>query len=157
MPKKLEGYRSGRRRQYNLYCDHWLWLRYTTIEERTQPTGAYISYITFFPTIFFLNNYSLRDPLYIRPDIFLFSRPHFATHIRDPHSRPTFRDSHSRPTFATHIRDSFFATHVRDYTRDYTSRLAFATTLTTLIRDSRSRSQPRLAIFVATSVVRLHH
>ena len=135
------------------------------IEERTQPTGAYISYITYFRTIFLLNNYSLRDPLYIRPDIFYFatpfrdshSRPTFATHICDSHSRPTFatpfRDSHSRPTFATHIRDSFFATHVRDYTRDSTSRLAFAATLATLVRDSRSRSQPRLTIFVATSVV----
>ena len=125
------------------------------IEERTQPTRAYISYITYFCTIFLLNNYSLRDPLYIRPDIFYFrdpiSRPTFVTHIRDSHSRPTFatpfRDSHLRPTFATHIRDSFFATHVRDYTRDSTSRLASATTLVTLVRDSRSHSQPRLAIF----------
>ena len=79
------------------------------------------------------------------------SRPTFATHIRDSHSRPTFatpfRDSHSRPTFATHIRDSFFATRIHDYTRDSTSRLAFATTLATLVRDSRLRSQPRLTIF----------
>ena len=131
----------------------------------TQPTGAYISYIPYFRPIFLLNNYSVRDPLYIRP-IFFLSRPHFATPTRDSHSRPTFRDSHSRPTFATHIRDSkfvthvrdsFFATHVRDYTRDSTSRLAFATTLATLVRDSRSCSQPRLAFFVATSVARLHH
>ena len=116
------------------------------IEERTQPTGAYISYITYFRTIFLLNNYSLRDPLYIRPAIF-----YFATPFRDPHSRPTFAtpfcDSHSRPTFATHIHNSFFATPVRDYTRDSTSRLASATTLATLVRDSLSRSQPRLAIF----------
>ena len=117
------------------------------IEERTQPTGAYISYITYFRTIFLLNNYSLRDPLYIRPDNFFI----FATPFRNSHSRPTFathiRDSHLRPTFATHIRDSFFATHIRDYTRDSTSRLSFATTLATLVRGSRSRSQPRLAIF----------
>ena len=123
------------------------------IEERTQPTRAYISYITYFRTIFLLNNYSLRDPLYIRPDIFLFSRPHFATYIRDPHSRLTFathiRDPISRLTFATHLRDShsrlIFATRVRDST----SRLAFATTSATLVRDSRSRSQPRLAIFLS--------
>ena len=113
------------------------------IEERTQPTGAYISCITYFRTIFLLNNYSLRDPLYIRPDIFLFSRPHFATPIRDPHSRLTFashiRDPISRLPFETHIRDShsrlIFATHVRDYPRDSTSRLAFATHF----RNSRSR------------------
>ena len=55
------------------------------IEEGTQPTGTYISYITYFCTIFLLNNYSLWDPLYIHPDIFLFSRPTFATHICDPH------------------------------------------------------------------------
>ena len=117
------------------------------IEERTQPTGAYISYTTYFSYYFLLNNYSLRDPFTYAP-IFLFSRPHFATPICD---------EHSRPHFATPIRDPhlrlIFATHVCDYTRDSTSRLAFATTLATLVRDSRLRSQPRLAIFCRG----LHH
>ena len=105
-----------------------------------------------FPTLpifvlFFLNNYSLRDPLYICPDIFLFSRPHFATPIRDPHSRPTFathiRDSHSRPTFATPFRDPIsrlpFATHFRDSRSQLHSRLHFTTRVHDHTRDSRSR------------------
>ena len=129
-PKKLEGYCSRRGRQYNPYHDHQLRLQYTTIEERTQPTGAYISYTTYFLFNFLLNYYSLRDPIYICPRFFIFATP-----FRDSHSRPTFvtpfRDSHSRPTFATHIRDSFFATHVRDYTSYSHSQLAFATTLAT--------------------------
>ena len=105
------------------------------LEERTQPTGACISYTTYFLYYFFiLNNYSLRDPQLHTPRFFYFrdphsrppfathncdpfrdsqSRPHFATHIRDPPSQLTFaipfRDSHSRPTFATHVRD-----HTRD-------------------------------------------
>ena len=77
------------------------------IEERTPPTVAYISYITYFRTIFLLNHYSLRDPLYIRLIFFYFRDPilrlPLATHIRDSHSR------------------LIFATHVRDYTRDSTS------------------------------------
>ena len=100
------------------------------IEARTQPTGAYISYTTFFfRTIFLLNNYSRRDPIYIRPRFFYF---------RDPLSRLTFatpfRDSHSRPTFATYFRDSCsrlhsrlpFTTRVRDHTRDSRSRCPIA-------------------------------
>ena len=111
------------------------------IEERTQPTGAYISYTTyFFRTIFYLNNYSLQDPHLHMPRFFYFraphSRPHFATHNRDPISRLTFatplRDSHSRPHFATHIRDPL-------------SRLTFATTLATPLHDSRSRPHSRLS------------
>ena len=72
------------------------------IEDRTQPTGAYISYTTYFFVLFFyLNNYSLRDPpLHTPPEFFIFATP--------------FRDSHSRPHFATHIRDPIL-------------RLAFAT------------------------------
>ena len=126
------------------------------IEERTQPTGDYISYTTYFFVLFFyLNNYSLRDPLYIRPD-FLFSRPHFATPIRDSHSRPHFatpiRDSHSRLTFATHFRDSrsplhsrlHFTTRVRDHTRDSRSRLPIALQTATryFCRDFRRATPP---------------
>ena len=108
------------------------------IEERTQPTGAYISYITYFRTIFLLNNYSLRDPLYIRPDIFYFRHPisrlplatqirdpilrlPFATHIRDSHSRLIFRNSCLRLHSRLH-----FTTRVRDHTRDSRSRLLIA-------------------------------
>ena len=116
------------------------------IEERTQPTGAYISYTTYFSYNFLFNNYSLQDPIYIPPDFFIFATP-----FRDSLSRllfaTPFRDSLSRLPFATPIRDSFFASHVRDYTSNSHSRLAFATTLTTLVRDSRSRPQSRLAIF----------
>ena len=134
-PKKLEGYRSGRGRQYNPYRDHWLRLWYTTIEERTQPTGAYIYYTTYFFVQFFsLSNYSIRDPIYICPRFF-----YFATHIRDPISRlpfaAPFRDSHSRLTFAT---------HVHDYTSDSHSRLTFATTLATPFCDLRLRPHSRL-------------
>ena len=74
------------------------------IEERTQPTGAYISYTTYFLIQFFyLINYSLPDSIYIRPRFFLFSRPHFATPIHDPHSRPHFATPIRDPTFATHV------------------------------------------------------
>ena len=157
-PKKLEGYRSGRGRQYNPYHDHWLRLRYTTIEERTQPTGAYIYYTTyFFVQFFYLNNYSLRDPPLHMPRFYLFSRPTFVTPFRDSHSRPHFAthicDPHSRLTFATQFRDSRsrlpsrldFPTRVRDHTRDSRSRLPIV--LPTATR----------YFFVATSVVRLHH
>ena len=68
------------------------------------------------------------------PIFFNFWRPHFATPIRD---------LILRLTFATHVRDS----HVHDYTSDSHSRLAFVTTLATPVRDSRSRPQPRLALF----------
>ena len=105
------------------------------IEERTQPTGAYISYtIYFFVQFFHLTNYSLRDPIYICPRFFLFATP--------------FCDSHSRPTFATPFCDSHlrltFATRVCDHT-DSRSRLLIAPPTATR------------SFFVATSVVRLHH
>ena len=70
----------------------------------------------------------------------------FASHSRLTFATP-IRDPISRPTFATHFRDSFLATHVCDYTRNSHSRLAFATTLVILVRDSRSCPLPRLAIF----------
>ena len=114
--------------------------------------------------------YSLLAPIYIRPRIFLFSRPHFPTHIHDPIPRLTF---------TTHIHDSHFATQFRDphsrptfhdSTRDSLSRLTFATPLATPISDSRLRLHSRLTFttpdrapncdslfFVATSVVQLHH
>ena len=104
MPKKLEGYCSGHRRQYNPYCDHQLRLWYATLEERSQPPGAYIFYTTYlFRTIFLINlllpsGYALHTPPF-----FYFhdpsSRLHFAT--------PT-HDSISQLTFVTPIHDSFF-------------------------------------------------
>ena len=145
-PKKLEGYHSGRGRHitHTAITSY----GYGTLQLKKGPNllEPIFPTLPIFRTIFYLNNYSLRDPPLHTPRFFYFrdphSRPHFATHIRDPISRLTFatpiRDSHSRPNFAT---------HVRDYTRDSTSRLVFATTLATLVRDSRSRSQPRLAIF----------
>ena len=127
------------------------------IEERTQPTGAYISYTTnFFILFFYLNNYSLRDPPLHTPRFFI-----FATLIRDPISRLTFatpfRDSHSRPphsrlTFATHFCDSrsrlhsrfHFTTLVRDHTRDSHSRLLIALPTATryFCRDFRRATPP---------------
>ena len=92
------------------------------LEERTQPTRAYISYTTYFFVLFFdLNNYSFRDPHLHKPRLFYFhdphSRPHFATHNRIPISRLTFatplHDSRSRP----HSRLSF-ATPDRAPNRD---------------------------------------
>ena len=126
-------------------------LRYTTIEERTQPTRASLSCTTyFFIQFFILINHSLRDPIYICPQFFPFhdpiSRLPFAAHIRDPILQLIF---------ATHIHDSHFMTpivtpfsrHVRDYTSDSPLRHASATTLATPVHDSRSRPQTRLAIF----------
>ena len=101
------------------------------IEERT-PTNQGLYFFTlhlFFHTIFYLINYSLRDPITYAPD-FLFSRLPHATPVRD-----SIRDYHSRFPFATHFRDYHsrltFATHFRDYH----SRLTFATPLATHIRD----------------------
>ena len=136
------------------------------IEERTQPTGAYISYTTLFFVLFFIK---IITPfgilLYICPDFFI-----FATNIRDPISRLTFatpfRDSHSRPHFATHIRDPHsqltFATHFRDSRSRLNSRLHFTTRVREHTRDSRLRLPIALptttrSFFVATSVMRLHH
>ena len=141
---------------------------------RKDPTnwGLYsLQYIYYFRTIFFLINYSLRDPHYICPEFFIFTTPicdpRFATHIsRLPFathiSRPTFGDSHSRPMF----RDPRFATLLATHIRDSHSRLAFATLLATHIHDSRLRLHSRLTFatpdlapncdslfFVATSVV----
>ena len=85
------------------------------LEERTQPTGDYISYTTYFFVLFFyLNNYSLWDPHLHTPRFFY------------------FRDSHLQPHFATHIHDPL-------------SRLTFATTLATPLHDSRSRPHSRLS------------
>ena len=111
------------------------------LEGRTQPTRAYILYTTYlFRTIFYLINYSLRDPHYICPQIFLFSRPHFATTIRDPISR-----LHSRLTFATHVHDSrsrlMFVTPLATHIRNSHSRLTFATPDRTPSRDSLFISQ----------------
>ena len=117
------------------------------LEGRTQPTRAYILYTIFlFCTIFLLINYSLRDPNYILPRIFLYSQPHFPTHICDPISRLTLQ-----LTFVTHISRLhsrlMFATHVHDSTSDSHSRLTSATPLVTHVRDSQSRPQPRLTVF----------
>ena len=80
-------------------------------EERTQPTGAYISYTTYFLYIFYLIKYSLRDPHFIRPQFF-----YVRDSLRDYLLRLTFatpfvtttRDSrlrlHLRLPFATHVR-----------------------------------------------------
>ena len=99
-----------------------------------------------FCTIFYFNNYSLRDPPLHTPRFFYFATPirdpisrlTFTTPFRDSHSRPPFRDSHSRPhsrlTFATQFHESrsrlhsrlHFTTCVCDHTRDSGSRLPIA-------------------------------
>ena len=87
--------------------------------------GPIFPTLPIFRTIFYLNNYSLRDPHLHTPRFFIFathicdsiSRLTFATPFRDSHSRPPICDSHSRPTFAT---------PVRDHTRDSRSRLPIA-------------------------------
>ena len=84
----------------------------------------------FFVQFFIFINYSLWDPLYIRPRFFIFrdliSRLTFATPIRDSHSRlplvTRVRNSHSREA---HLR-LLFATRIRDHTRDSRSRLLIA-------------------------------
>ena len=109
---------------------------YGTLQLKKGPNlpGPIFPTLHIFSYIFLLNNYSLWDPIYIRPKFFYF---------HDPHSRLTFatpiHDPISRLPFATHFRDSFLATPF--------SRLSFATTLATLVRDSRLLPQPRLAIF----------
>ena len=82
------------------------------------------------------------------PQNFLFSRPHFATHIHDSHLRLTFRDttrdSHSRLTFATPL-----ATHIRDSSSRLHSRLTFVT-------PDRAPSCDSL-FFSRLPIMRLHH
>ena len=121
-----------------------------------QPGPILSTLSIYFVHNFLLNNYSLQGLIYIRP-IFYFCDPilrlPFATHILRPHFATHIRDSHSRLTFHDSNRDSIFATHIRDYPSDSNSRIAFATTLATPICDSRSCPQPRLAIFVATSIM----
>ena len=74
-------------------------------EGPNQPGPIFSTLYIYFIQFFLLIYYSLRDPNYIRPRIFLFLRPHFATHIHDPISRLTF---------TTHIRNSHFTTHIRN-------------------------------------------
>ena len=118
--------------------------------------GLYFLHYLFFRTIFYLNNYSLRDPPLHMPRFLYFrdphSQPHFATHIRDPISRLTFATPHSRLTFTTHFRDSrsrlhsrlHFTTRVRDHTRDSRSRLPIALPTATryFCRDFRRATPP---------------
>ena len=64
------------------------------LEERSQPTGAYIYYTTYlFRTIFLLIYYSLQATHYIHPWIFYFrnssSQPHFATSTHNSNLRLT--------------------------------------------------------------------
>ena len=62
------------------------------IEERSQPTGAYIFYTTYlFHTLFLINLLlPLGHLLHMPPNFFVFATPSlqliFATHIRDSHS-----------------------------------------------------------------------
>ena len=80
------------------------------IEARSQPTGAYIFYTTYLFLTLFLINFllPLGYPLHTPPN-FLFSRPLFATHLRDSISQTClrlmlmtpFRDSHSQLQFMT--------------------------------------------------------
>ena len=128
------------------------------IEERTQPTGAYISYTTYFRTIFLFKNLLPSGPSLHTPRFFI-SRPTFATPFPDPHSRPHFathiRDPISRLTFATH-----FATHIRDplsrltfatHFRDSRSRLHSRLHFTTRVRDHTRNSRSRLPIALPTA------
>ena len=86
-------------------------------ERSNQLRPIFSTIYIFFRTIFLLINYSLRDPNYIRPRIFLLLRLPFATSFRDTHLRPHFathiHDSHSRLTFATPISDSRSRIHSR--------------------------------------------
>ena len=107
-------------------------------EGPNQPGPIFSTLYILHSYIFLLINYSLRDPHYIHPRIFLFSRPHFMTHICDSHFATHFaHDSHSRLTFAT---------HVHDFTHDSHLRLTFMTH----IRDSCSHSQSQLAVSVTS-------
>ena len=88
---------------------------YGTLRLKKGPNlpGPIFPTLHIFSYIFYLINYSLRDPHYIRPQFFLRSRLHsrlpLATHVRD-----SIHDYHSPLTFATHIRDS----RLRDYTAE---------------------------------------
>ena len=74
-------------------------------EGPNQPGPIFSTLFIYFVQFFSLINYSLRDPLYIRPRIFLFSRPHFATPLATPIRNSSSR-LHSQLPFATHVRDS---------------------------------------------------
>ena len=83
-------------------------------EGPNQPGPIFSTLFIYFIQFLLLINFSLRDPNYRCPRIFLFSRPHFATPICDrilrlPFATP-FCDSHSRLIFATHISQLMFAT-----------------------------------------------
>ena len=155
MPKKLEGYCSGRGRHTMITSYGYGMLRLK--EGPNQPGPIFSTLYIYFVQFLLLINYSLWDRIYIRPRIFLFSRPPF----RDSYSRLMFRDS---------TRDSHSRLAFHDSTRDPLSRLTFATPLATPISDSRSRLHSRLTFatpdhapnrdslfFVTTSIVRLHH
>ena len=112
--------------------------------------GPIFPILHIFRTIFSLNNYSLRDPLYIRPDFFIFT-----TSFRDCHSRPTFatpfRDSHSRPHFATPIHDPHSRLPFTPQFRDSRSRLHLRLHFTTCVRDHTRDSRSRLPIALQTA------
>ena len=74
------------------------------LEERSQPTRAYIFYTIYLFHTIFLINFLLPSgyPIHMPPN-FLFSRLLFVTPFHD-----STRDSHSRLTFATPICNSLF-------------------------------------------------
>ena len=69
------------------------------IEERSQPTGAYIFYTTYLFHTLFLIMFLLPSGhlLHTPPNFFISATPLFATQ---------FRNSHSRLIFTTQLRDS---------------------------------------------------
>ena len=82
-------------------------------EGPNQPGPELSTQFIYFVQFFFNQLLISGSPLHTPPN-FLFSRPHFATLIRDSRSRLPFatplvtpvRDSRSRLPFATHVRDS---------------------------------------------------
>ena len=115
MPKKLEGYCSGRGRHTVITSYGYGMLRLKEGPNQPGPifSTLYIYFVQFF--------YQLITPFGIA---FTYAPKFFY-----------FRDPISRLTFATHIRDSCFATPLATHIRD--SR--FTTPLATHFRDSRLR------------------
>ena len=109
---------------------------YGTLRLKKGPTlpGPIFPTLHIFSYNFLLNNYSLRDPIYMRPPNFLLSQPTFATHFRDSHSRP-----HFATPFAIHIRETLSRLLSCDSRSRLHSRLPFTTRVRDHTHDSRSR------------------
>ena len=90
-------------------------------EGPNQPGSIFSALFLYFIPFYLLINFSVRDPHYIRPQIFSFHDPILRLPFATPFCDSTC-DSHSRLTFTTPL-----ATHIHDSRSRLHSRLTFAT------------------------------